>query len=140
MTQQIDYYQLTQGYQFPEAGYRLTPELVAAYLDAVEDVTNYRDGDQQPTAVPPLAVTALAMASLSKSVDMPDGSIHTQQEVSFHAPVSVGEEIICRSWVSSKRERGRFNLMTVDLSVVNAAGTEILTGKTSFILPERPGA
>jgi hypothetical protein len=141
MTEQIDYYQLTQGYQFPEAGYRLTPELVAAYLDAVEDVTNYGDDDHgQPRAVPPLAVTALAMASLSKSVDMPDGSIHTQQEASFCAPVHVGDEITCRSWVSSKRERGRFNLMTVDLSVVNAAGVEILNGKTSFILPERSDA
>ena len=136
MIEQIDYYQLTQGYQFPEAGYRLTPELVAAYLDAVEDTTNYTDGER----VPPLAVTALAMASLSKSVTMPDGSIHIQQEVSFKAPVRVGDEITCRSWVSSKRKRGRFNLMTVDISVVSAAGTEVLSGKTSFILPERTGA
>ncbi len=136
MPEQIDYYQLTQGFHFPDAGYRLAPELVAAYIDAVEDGANFRDNDR----VPPLAVTALAMASLSKSVTMPDGSIHTQQEVSFKAPVHVGEEIICRSWVSSKRERGRFNLMTVDISVVNAVGTEVLNGKTSFILPERPGA
>jgi hypothetical protein len=136
MTEVIDYYQLTEGYHFPEADYRLTPELVAAYLDAVEDVTNYADGDR----VPPLAVAALAMASLSKFVDMPDGSIHTQQEVTFYAPVRVGDQIICRSWVSQKRERGRFNLMAVDLSVLDAAGGEVLTGKTSFVLPERPDA
>jgi len=136
MTEIIDYYQLTEGYQFPEAGYQLTPDLVAAYLGAVEDTANYTDGDR----VPPLAVAALAMASLSKSVDMPDGSIHTQQEISFHAPVHVGDQITCRSWVSHKRERGRFNLMAVDLSVVDAAGGEILTGKTSFVLPERPDA
>lgn len=136
MTEVIDYYQLTEGYYFPEAGYQLTPELVAAYLDAVEDTVNYADGDR----VPPLAVAALAMASLSKFVEMPDGSIHTQQDVSFHGPVRVGDRITCRSWVSHKRERGRFNLMAVDLSVTDAAGGEVLRGKTSFVLPERPGA
>ncbi len=136
MMEQIDYYQLTEGYQFPEVGYRLAPELVAAYLGAVEDAVNYVDGER----VPPLAVAALAMASLSKSVTMPDGSIHTQQEVSFQAPVRVGDEITCRSWVSRKRERSRFNLMTVDLSVVDVAGGEILSGKTSFLLPVRADA
>ncbi len=136
MMEQIDYYQLTEGYQFPEVGYRLAPELVAAYLGAVEDAVNYVDGER----VPPLAVAALAMASLSEFVDMPDGSIHTQQEVTFHAPVRVGDRIICRSWVSQKRERGRFNLMAVDLSVLDATGGEVLTGKTSFVLPERPDA
>ena len=133
MTEPMDYYQVTEGYRFPEAGYRLAPALVAAYLDAVDDDANFRDGEQ----VPPLAVAALAMNSLSNSLTMPDGSIHTQQEVSCLAPASVGESIICRSWISRKKERGRFQMMTVETAVTREDGQPLLRGKTSFILPEQ---
>ena len=136
MTDQIDYYQLTEGYQFPAATYRLEPALVTAYLEAVEDGVNFSDGER----VPPLAVAVLAMNSLSASVSLPGGSIHTQQEVSFQAPVSVGESITCRSWVSRRRERGRFTMMTVDLNVAGETGRPVLSGSTSFILPQKADA
>jgi acyl dehydratase len=134
----IEYHQLTAGFEFPPQSYTLDSATVSLYLEAVKESHElYR----REALVPPMAVTAFAMSSLSQSVTMPDGTIHVSQELDFLVPVRVGDIITCRSRVSRKVDRGGLHLMNTDINVVNQKGETVLTGRVGFVLPEpAPGS
>ena len=131
--QKLEYEHLETGYEFHPASYRLDAGMVAAYLRAVSDTSPlYQDSE----IVPPMAVAALAMAALLESISLPGGTIHVSQEIEFIDPVSVKDTITCHARVSRKQERGKLHLMTIELSVFNQTQKAVLSGKTSFILPQ----
>ena len=132
--QKIEYEHLETGYEFHPASYRLDAEMVAAYLRAVGDTSPlYHDSE----IVPPMAVAALAMAALLESISLPGGTIHVSQEIEFIDPVSVEDTITCHARVSRKHQRGKLHLMTIDLEVFNQEQEAVLSGKTSFLLPQK---
>jgi len=129
----IKYQQLEVGYELPSISYKLEPSMVATYLAAVKETSSiYWDNN----LVPPMAIAAYAMTGLSDGVELPPGVIHTHGEVQFLGIVNVGDTISCYSRVSQKQDRGRFHLLTIDFTVFNQERKQVLTGKTSFILPE----
>ena len=70
----ISYEELIPGYAFPPATYELSASLVSKYLKAVDSA-----GDG---FVPPLAITACAIAAMTGSLSLPSGAIviHASQE------------------------------------------------------------
>ena len=88
--------------------------------------------------VPPMAVTAFAMAALSQSIVMPGGTIHVTQELNFLELVKVGDTINCNSIVSRKQDRGGLHIMNVDIEVTNQNLEKVLKGRVGFILPDQP--
>ena len=132
--QPIEFQQLEAGYQFPPASYEMDAAMVAAYLKAVEETSELY---QAAGLVPPTAVAAYAMSSLSNNISLPPGTIHVSQELEFRDAVNVGDTITCNARVMRKQDRGRLHLMTVRLSVLNQNQNEVLAGKTSFVLPEQ---
>lgn len=122
---------LAAGYEFPSLNYRLTPEKVALYLEAVGGGKLFADGG----LVPPTAIAAYALASLAASMVVPEGTIHTQQALEFKRAVSVGETITCRAKVSRNQVRGKFHFLNIDLDVRDAQEHPVMAGKTGFILP-----
>jgi acyl dehydratase len=134
--QAIEYYQLYVGFEFPLQSYKLDFSMVSMYLEAVKESSDlYRS----ESLVPPMAVTAYAMAALSQAVIMPSGTIHVSQELDFLELVKVGDTITCYSKVSRKVERGGLRLMNTDITVLNQNQEKVLTGRVGFVLPE-PGA
>ncbi len=131
--QKIKYSQLEVGYEFPPSSYKLDSSMVTTYLKAVEDASALY---QDTVLVPPMAIAAHAMASLSESICLPPGTIHVSQEFEFIDAVSINDTLISYAKVSRKQSRGKFHLLIVDLNVVNQNQKAVLTGKTSFILPE----
>ena len=128
----IEYFQLTVGFEFPPQSYTMEAGLVALYLEATRDSSDvYRSGK----LVPPMAVTAYAMTSLSQAVALPSGTIHVSQELDFLKSVKIGDTITCRSKVSRKVDRGGLRLMNIDITVTNQSAEVVLTGKVGFILP-----
>jgi acyl dehydratase len=128
----MEYHQLEVGNEFPPTQYQVDSATVAAYLEAVQETSSlYRD----TSIVPPLAVAARAMAALSEALSFPSGAIHVSQELEFMAMVSTRDELTSRARVSRKQDRGKLHLLTIDFQVVNQAGSPVLSGKTSFILP-----
>jgi acyl dehydratase len=129
----IEYHQLSAGFEFQPQSYTLDNATVSLYLEAVQESSDLyrREG-----LVPPMAVTAFAMSSLSGAVTMPDGTIHVSQELDFLKLVRVGDTITCHSKVSRKVDRGGLHLMNTDISVVNQKGEQVLTGRVGFVLPE----
>jgi len=138
MSQQpkVEFQQLEAGYEFPPASYSLDSSIVATYLRAIEDTSSLY---QTAGLVPPMAVAAYAMTTLSDSISLPPGTIHVSQELEFMSVVNVGDTITCSARVIRKQDRGRLRLMTVALDVLNQDQKKVLSGKTSFVLPEHDG-
>jgi len=133
-TQKIELNQLEAGYRFPASGYQLDASKVAAYLGAAEDTSHlYRDS----RLVPPMAVAAYAMATLSQRIALPPGTIHVSQELEFIGMVSVDDSLTSQATVSRKQHRGKIHLLAIDLDVCNQNQQAVLTGKSTFILPEQ---
>ncbi|MBI2979561.1 MAG: MaoC family dehydratase N-terminal domain-containing protein [Chloroflexi bacterium] len=129
----LEYNQLETGYDFPPSSYQLDSAVVVAYLEAVGETSRlYRDSG----LVPPLAVAARAMAALSDGMRLPPGTIHVSQELEFLSAVNVKDTLTSRARVSRKQSRGKFHMLNIDLNVFNQKQQAVLSGKTSFILPE----
>jgi acyl dehydratase len=129
----VEYYQLFTGFEFPVQSYTLDSSLVSAYLEAVGENNDFYLNEK---LVPPMAVTAFAMASLSEGLTMPPGTIHVSQELDFLKPVKVGDTIACHSRVSRKVDRGGLRLMNTDITILNQNEETVLTGRVGFVLPE----
>ena len=134
--QRITFGQLEAGHEFPATSYQLNHSIVTTYLEAVGDTSSlYQNTD----LVPPMAIAAQAMAALSKNINLPPGVVHVSQEFAFSNTVTVNDKLVSYARVSRKQHRGKFHLLTVDLSVFDQRKKAVLTGKTSFILPEHSG-
>jgi acyl dehydratase len=125
----ISYEELTPGYKFPPATYELNASFVSKYLKAVDAA-----GDG---FVPPLAITACAIASMTKSTPVPPGSIaiHASQDLEFFKPVPVGATIKCHIGVAQKIARGRMSMLILELEVFDKGKEKVQSGKATIALP-----
>ena len=130
------YSQLEAGYEFPPGSFELDAARVSLYLKAVQD-NSY--SYQENRLVPPMAVAALAMATLSNTIRLPPGSIHVSQELSFVKAISQDDRLTSYAKISRVQKRGKLHLIAVDINVRNRDQQTVLTGKTSFILPQTEG-
>lgn len=129
----LTYSQLEAGYEFPPGNYKLDAARVVLFLKAVEDSSRlYRNTG----TVPPMAIAALAMTKLSETVSLPPGAVHVSQELNFVAAVSVGDSLTSYARLSRTQKRGKLHLLTVDFDVRNKDQKTVLTGRTSFIMPQ----
>ena len=131
--QKIEYSQLEAGFEFSPSSYRLDSTMIANYLKAVDETSELY---QDTSLVPPMAIAAHAMAALSEGICLPPGTIHVSQEFEFLDTASIDDTFTSYARVGKKQSRGKFNLLVVDLNVTDQALKAVLTGKTSFILPE----
>jgi acyl dehydratase len=131
--QKIDYRQLEVGYEFSPGHYRLEASTVSLYIEAVEETSPLYRGSG---IAPPMAVAANAIKALSEDILLPEGAVHVSQELEFSDIVHVNDTITCYSRVSKKQVRGKLHLMTVDFNMLDQNRRTVLTGKTSFILPQ----
>ena len=122
---------LEVGFEFPAVSQKLDSSMVDLYIRAIEDTNEiYRDTD----FVPPTALAALAMFSLSQVSSFPPGTIHVTQELEFLDIVHRGDTVECSAKISRKQERGKLRLMTIDIGVARQ-NKPVMTGKVGVILP-----
>ena len=134
--QKLEYSQLEVGYKFPPSRYGLDASIISTYLKAVEDTSQlYQDAK----LVPPTAIAAYAMAALAKGLHLPQGAIHISQEFEFVGEASMNDSFTSYAEVSRKQSRGKFHLLAIDLNVLNRNQKVVLSGKTTFMLPEQDG-
>jgi len=131
--EKIRYQQLEVGYELPGVRFTIDQVMFDCYLTAVQEPNGLFRNNR---LVPPMAVATYAMATIADGVSLPPGTIYTHGDVEFLSVVNVGDTISCQGRVSQKQVRGTFHLITVEFSVFNQGRKQVLTGKTSFILPE----
>lgn len=125
----ISYEELAPGYKFPSARYELSASFVSKYLEAVDST-----GDG---LVPPLAITACAIATMTRSIPLPPGTvaIHASQELEFLKPVLIGTTIECEIRVAQKIARGKMGMLVLELEVFDRDKEKVQAGKATIALP-----
>lgn len=133
MTDEVKLEQLRTGFAFPSAVFIVDYPTTVNYRKAVEDASPVY---QNSSCVPPMAIAALAMATMGKQMSLPDGSIHVTQDFAFHRTVSHGEKLISWAKVIRNVSRGKLHLLNVNIEVYNQLNEKVLTAETGFILPQ----
>ena len=125
----ISYEELTPGYKFPPATYELSASFVSKYVKAVDSA-----GDG---FVPPLAITACAIATMTKSIPLPPGTIaiHASQELEFFKLVPVGATIECHIGVAQKIARGKMSMLILELEIFDKGKEKVQSGRATIALP-----
>lgn len=123
------YEELIPGYEFPPATYELSASFVSKYLKAVDSA-----GDG---FVPPLAITACAIAAMAGSFSMPSGTIaiHASQELEFFKLVPIGVTIECHTRVAQKITRGKMSMLILELEVFDKGKEKVQSGRATIALP-----
>jgi hypothetical protein len=125
----ISYEELIPGYEFPPATYELSASLVSKYLKAVDSA-----GDG---FVPPLAITACAIAAMTGSFSLPSGTIviHASQELEFFKLVPIGATIECHIGVAQKITRGKMSMLILEFEVLDKGKGKVQSGRATIALP-----
>jgi hypothetical protein len=125
----ISYEELIPGYKFPPATYELSASLVSKYLNAVDSA-----GDG---FVPPLAITACAIAAMTGSISLPSGTIviHASQELEFFKLVPIGATIECHIGVAQKITRGKMSMLILEFEVLDKGKEKVQSGRATIALP-----
>ena len=125
----ISYEELTPGYKFPPATYELSASFVSKYVKAVDSA-----GDG---FVPPLVITACAIAAMTKSTPLPPGTIaiHASQELEFFKRVQVGATIECHIGVAQKIARGKMSMLILELEIFDKGKEKVQLGRATIALP-----
>jgi hypothetical protein len=119
---------LPRGHEFPASTFALSRAQVDAYLHAVGDRTDYHD------AVPPLAAVALALDALQEHLSLPEGSLHTGQEVEHERIARVDDALTLTGRVAQRSERQGFVISVIEFEVATAEGVAV-RARTTIMAP-----
>jgi hypothetical protein len=123
--------QLPVGFVFPPTILKLSKSHISKYLEAIDDSIDFLKSG----LVPPLILAACANTALTKSFTAPPGTIHVSQDFEFLKTVAIGDAVSCRGMISQKLERGRLNLIVLEINILNQNGDKVLSGKATITVP-----
>lgn len=125
----MNYEQLTPGYEFPPTSYELSASLISKYMQAIDGRVN--------GFVPPLAITACAIATMAGSISLPPGTvaIHASQDLEFFKAVPIGATVECHIRVSQKIARGKMGMLILQLEILDQGKEKVQAGKATIALP-----
>jgi len=112
--------------------WQITADAAREYLDAVGDgLPVYSDTG----IAPPLMLTARVVGLLLDRLSLPDGAIHSLQDVETVSAPRIGMTAATTVKVEPVRERGGLRFLTVNYSVADAdSGDELQRGRTTVLL------
>lgn len=119
---------LPRGHELPSATFTLSPAQVAAYTAAVGDANVYGD------TVPPLAAVALGLAALQEHIALPEGSLHTGQEVEHAAVLLAGKPLTLTGRIAQRSERQGLVISVIEFEIGPASGAAV-RARTTIMAP-----
>jgi hypothetical protein len=119
---------LPRGHEFPPATFSLTGEQIAAYLASIGDTGDYGG------AVPPLAAAALGLNALQEELSLPEGSLHTGQEVEHERAARAGDALRLTGRIAQRSERQGFVISVIEFEVASADGV-VVRARTTIKAP-----
>lgn len=129
------YSTLSVGQDIPIKGFLVDTNSAMLYASAVEDSTAIIDKTNQPTVVPPMAIAALGLKAILESLGIPEGALHSSQELNFHGPFEIGSEFNCQATVERNSVRKQSRFVSIKLSVRDYKNREVMSGTTTLIIP-----
>jgi hypothetical protein len=119
---------LGRGDELPPCTFSVTDDDVRAYLAATGDRGDYAG------MVPPMAVVALALRELQHTLYLPEGSLHTGQEVDHRSAVRAGETLTMRGHVAQRSERQGLVISIIEMEI-SSGGEPAVTARTTIMAP-----
>ncbi len=113
--------------------WEITVDAVEQYLSAV--------GDKLPiylasAAAPPLMLAARVVGRLLERLSLPDGAIHSLQDVETINAPRIGALVSAEAQIEPARERGGMRFLTVNYTVTeDRSGLILMRGRTTVLLP-----
>jgi hypothetical protein len=101
---------------------------VNAYVRATGDATSYADH------VPPLAVVALGLAVLQETISLPEGSLHTGQEVEHLATVPIDSPLTLSGRIAQRSERQGMVITVLEFEIASGGATAV-RARTTIMAP-----
>ena len=81
-------------------------------------------------------LAARVVALLLERLSLPDGAIHSLQDIAALDPLRVGATVSAVARVEPVRERGGMRFLTVTYTVSDApTGSDLMQGRTTVLLP-----
>ena len=111
----------------------INPDAVHEYLSAVGDnLPLYTDLE----CAPPIMLAARVVALLLEQLSLPDGAIHSLQDIETASALPVGATVSAKARIEPIRERGGMRFLTVNYTVSEeATGSDLMKGRTTVLLP-----
>ena len=110
----------------------VTEDRVRRYLDAVGDQHRvYFDH----SLAPPVAMTAWALGAILEKLALPDGAIHSSQEVETRRGAKFPGAYRISADLSKPRQRGNLVFLTASYSLADAEGRVVQRGKSTVLGP-----
>lgn len=119
---------LARGHELERVTFVLDRARIDEYLQAVGDKTDYGD------CVPPLAAVALALTALQAQIWLPEGSLHTGQEVEHQREIRQGEVLTLSGRIAQRSERQGYVISVIELDVSTAEGVAA-RARTTIMAP-----
>jgi hypothetical protein len=117
-----------RGHAFSPVTFSLDEARVRGYLAAVGDTNGYAG------TVPPLAAVAFGLEALQGEIALPEGSLHTGQEIEHAAALAAGEPLTMTGRIAQRSERQGFVIAVIEFEIAGAAGTAI-RARTTIMAP-----
>ena len=130
----IDYSKLETGQMLSRQSLTLDAKAVGDYASAVDDKSNPATKDGVPL-VPPMAIAALALSAVINTLQIPGGTIHASQELSFGAVAAIGASLDCTATVAQNSVRRNWRFLVVNIEATSESGIAVMEGKSTIMLP-----
>jgi hypothetical protein len=117
-----------RGHEFPSARFALGAEAVAAYLRSVGDESDYRG------CVPPLAAVTFGLGAFQAHISLPDGSLHTGQEVEQRGLLRDGGELKLTGRIAQRSERQGFVITVLEFEI-GGEGEPAVRARATIMAP-----
>ena len=89
----LDYSLLKTGNEISDQTYTLSKKEVDLYLEAVQDQSKREFDESGIELSPPMAIAALSLRGVVNDLQIPGGTLHVGQEMSFQNSVQFGETL-----------------------------------------------
>jgi hypothetical protein len=124
------------SYDDLEVGRRFGPFTEQVGAELSDSVRGEIGSPQEGALASPAVYPILFLKALRRAMGgIPPGSILGKQELEFHAPVKVGEEVAIETWVGDKYVRRDRPYAVIDFDVRRADGEQALTGRKIIVWP-----
>jgi len=117
-----------RGHEFPAARFAVDEARIAAYLRAVGESGSYEGH------IPPLAAVALGLGALQEHIALPEGSLHTGQEVEHLASLRAGDELTLIGRIAQRSERQGFVISVIEFEI-SSGGEPAIRARTTIMAP-----
>ena len=126
----INYSQLTSKQIISNRQHILDDSTVNSYIEAVDD----RSGSL--TNVPPMAIAALSLKGVIQDLEIPGGTLHVGQEITFKGAVNTPQTLLSQATVIQNSLRGNQRFLVIGMLVTDGKGNEVMEARSTIMIPE----